>query len=396
MTQELAALIGAMHERPVRLVYEFAGAGAQALLWVRSVGGSSRTLLEAVDRYAPGSLAELLEGAEVPAVSDEAALAMARHAADRAARLAPGETVAGVGVSATIATDRLKRGEHRLVAALATPLATHLIRIGLSKGARSRAAEEELVSRVALGLMAEAKGVLPMLPPPLRDDETLEQELIPSPLLADFLQGRTAMLAIDSDGAPQAHLPWGAAGGSKRPGETGGVIVSGAFHPLHDGHLGMADAAQRHLARPLAFELPIVNADKPELTPLQVFQRARQFIAQAPVILTRAPLFEQKAALLPGSVFVLGADTAARVLESRFYPDSAGMERSLAAVRRHGGRFLVAGRSVAGRFLTLADLHPPAAQADLFEALPESAFRKDLSSSEIRAAWQRPSEAPSQ
>jgi len=393
VTQELASLIAAMHERPVRLVYEFAGAGANALAWVRSVGGSSRTLLEAVDRYAPRSLAEVLAGADVQAVSDEAALALARHAALRADELAPGETVAGVGVTATIATDRQKRGLHRLVAALDTPLACHVMRITLTKGARTRAEEERVVSSVALGLMAEAKGVLPMLPLALGQEEVCEQELIPSELLADFLAGNTPMVAIDSDGLPQTHLPWGAAGGSQRPGETGGVMVSGAFNPLHDGHVGMADAAQRYLGRPLAFELPIINADKPELKALEVFQRARQFISQAPVILTRAPLFDQKAALLPNSVFVLGADTAARVLEARFYPGVNGLERSLDTVRAHGGRFLVAGRSIAGRFFTLADLDLPERHRDLFEALPEASFRKDVSSSEIRAAWSRPQDA---
>jgi hypothetical protein len=56
-------------------------------------------------------------------------------------------------------------------------------------------------------------------------------------------------------------------------------------------------------------------------------------------------------------------------------------------LRASGGRFLVAGRRSAERFLTLADLEVPASHGDLFEALPEAAFRADVSSTEIRAAW---------
>jgi hypothetical protein len=59
------------------------------------------------------------------------------------------------------------------------------------------------------------------------------------------------------------------------------------------------------------------------------------------------------------------------------------------ALRAAGGRFLVAGRRSESGFLTLDDLAVPARHADLFEALPASAFRADVSSSEIRSAWAR-------
>jgi hypothetical protein len=56
-----------------KLVYEFTGAGSLALSWLHSVGGSSRLLLEACDRYSPGSLAELLGHAPAKAVSADVA-----------------------------------------------------------------------------------------------------------------------------------------------------------------------------------------------------------------------------------------------------------------------------------------------------------------------------------
>jgi hypothetical protein len=59
------ALVELLHAGPTRLVYEFAGAGVSALALLHAVGGSSRTLLEATDRYAELSLAEGVGGAPV-------------------------------------------------------------------------------------------------------------------------------------------------------------------------------------------------------------------------------------------------------------------------------------------------------------------------------------------
>src|SRR3954470_13178797 len=96
-----------------KVVYEFTGAGSLALAWLHSVGGSSRLLMEASDRYSADSLAGLIGHAPAKAVSAETAAAMAGRAYRRAAALADGATpCVGLACTATIATDRAKRGEH--------------------------------------------------------------------------------------------------------------------------------------------------------------------------------------------------------------------------------------------------------------------------------------------
>jgi len=392
VTDDPIALVELLHAGPTRLVYEFAGAGVSALALVHAVGGSSRTLLEATDRYAARSLAEGVGGTPDQAVSADVAAALASRARGRARHLAGhDESVAGIGVTATIATDRVKRGDHRAWAAAADGLGVRVAGLTLRKGARTREAEERLVGRLALRGMAEAKGVLRELTLDLLPGEDLEVALRPGPELAAFAAGDRAMVAIDALGECVDALPWAAAGatGGAARGSTGGAVVSGAFHPLHDGHLGLAGAAQRHLGRPVAFELAVANADKPTLAIAEAHRRAAQFAGRAPLLLTRAARFDEKAALMPDTVFVLGADTAARVLEPRFYPEAGGRDAALDGVRAAGGRFLVAGRRSAEGFLTLADLPLPARHADLFEALPASAFRADVSSTEIRSAWAR-------
>ncbi len=397
MIDDPLALAELLHAAPTRLVYEFAGAGVGALATLHAAAGSSRTLLEATDRYAAGSLEEGVGEAVAQAVSPDVAVALAQRARARARRLADAdESVAGVGVTATIATDRRKRGEHRVWGAAADGLGVRLLGVTLRKGGRDRSGEERVVSSVALRLMAEAKGVMRHLVLGLRDDEPLVAEFRPGPELAAFEVGHREVLAIDASGRVVDVLPWAAAGGGMpdagspaRVGATGGAIVSGAFHPLHDGHLGLASAAQRHLGLPVAFELAVANADKPTIPLADAHRRAAQFAGRAPLLLTRVPRFDQKAALLPDTVFVLGADTAARVLEDRFYPEPDGLDAAMAAMREAGGRFLVAGRRMGRGFLTLADLPVPPRHADLFEALPAAAFRADVSSSDIRTAWAR-------
>ena len=379
MNRALHDLVERVHATPPRLVYDFAGAGVQALAWLHAVGGSSRTVLEAVDRYAPASLAEGVGGPVAQAVAPEVAAALATRARHRARELAgPAEAVMGVACTATIATDRAKRGAHRAWVATADGLGVRLYGLELTKGARDRGAEEALVSALVLRAVADASGVLQVPPLALTGDERVERAFRAGPELEAFAGGRRPLLAVDVHGEPVDALPWPVGGGA---------VVSGSFHPLHDGHLGLAAAAQRHLGRPVAFELTVANADKPTIDLDEAHRRATQFAGRAPLLLTRAPRFDGKAALLPGAVFVVGADTAARVLEGRFYADDAGLTIALDALRASGGRFLVAGRRSAERFLTLADLDVPLAHRDLFEALPEAAFRADVSSTEIRTAW---------
>ncbi len=126
------------------------------------------------------------------------------------------------------------------------------------------------------------------------------------------------------------------------------------------------------------------------LLPLEVLQqRVQQFTeAGLPILITRQPLFTGKARLLPNSTFVVGYDTAVRLVMPKYYGnDATQMLLEFAQLRHLGCSFLVAGRrdGESGRFLTLADASVPEQLQDLFAEIPESAFRMDVSSTEIRA-----------
>lgn len=193
--------------------------------------------------------------------------------------------------------------------------------------------------------------------------------------LRSLLAGEIASVGVDADGRWITARPW-----------EPHALLSGSFNPLHLGHEGMAAAAAKRLGRPVAFELPLLNADKPPLEPTEIERRLRQFTGRHTVWLTRAPLFHQKAALFPGGTFVIGYDTAARLIEPRYYDGLAGRDTALATTREHGCRFLVAARLHQDRLHTLADLRIEPAWHDLFVELPADEFRLDVSSTQIRAA----------
>lgn len=164
----------------------------------------------------------------------------------------------------------------------------------------------------------------------------------------------------------------------------GAAILSGAFNPLHAGHVELAAAAGRRLGRPVVFELPLLNADKPTLDASELERRLAQFRGRHAVLLTRSPLFLQKAALFPGSTFVVGYDTAERLLDPKYYGGDGPRDRAMGELAGYGCQFLVAARVQAGQLRTLDDVRVGPLHQSLFLELPASEFRMDLSSTQLR------------
>ena len=156
---------------------------------------------------------------------------------------------------------------------------------------------------------------------------------------------------------------------------------------MHAGHVSLARVAEEHRQQPLAFEISVTNVDKPPLAGETVRRRLAQFAWRSPVELTRAPTFLEKSRLFPSTTFVIGADTAERLVAPKYYgDDELRMHVALEEIANSGSSFLVAVRiDAVGRVRTLNDIPVPRRYADLFTEIPEHRFRFDISSSEIRA-----------
>jgi hypothetical protein len=164
------------------------------------------------------------------------------------------------------------------------------------------------------------------------------------------------------------------------------LVFPGSFNPLHHGHVVLANLAAERFGMPVHFELSIANVDKPDLSVDEVQRRLEQFRGRWPVIITRAARIEEKAALFPGCVFVVGADTAARIVHPRYYRnDLTDLTRALERIRGLGCRFLVGGRAdESGRFVEVSEVAIPEGYRDLFMGLTEQEFRVDISSTQMR------------
>jgi hypothetical protein len=368
-------LIEALHRAPFQYVLALTGGGTGAAAALLRVPGGSRTVLEVVVPYGEAALADYLGRSPEQFCAPETARALAERAYARAAWLAPGAAVAGAGGTASLATDRPKRGDHRFHLAVHTGLETVAVSLTLAKGVRDRAGEEAVLDAVLLNALAEAFGVAERVEVGLLPGEVPQAARVPAPdPLASFLRGEAAAVCVESDGRVRG------------PGAAPKVLVPGAFNPAHEGHWGLAGVAARLTGAAAAFELSVSNVDKPPLAAEEVRRRLAQFAWRAPVCLTRAPTFLAKALLFPNTVFVVGADTAARIVAPRYYQDSPErMDEALATVRRQGCRFLVAGRADAqGGFTELEHLPLPEGHRDLFAPIGGELFRVDLSSTELR------------
>ena len=162
-------------------------------------------------------------------------------------------------------------------------------------------------------------------------------------------------------------------------------VISGSFNPLHDGHRKMASLGAHRLDRPVIYELCVANADKPTLSLQDTRARIQQDFDGCPVALTRAPTFLEKAAIFPGATFLVGVDTVYRVALPRFYDDDVSVrDMAINELKQYGCRFLVFGREIEGRFVSLSDLSLPDELMAICDELGEHEFRSGDSSSQIR------------
>jgi len=370
-------MIAALHASGRQAVLAITGGGTGAIAELLRVPGASRFLLEAIVPYDARALDEYLGAAPEQACSVETAVAMAERARKRAAVLArPGAVELGLGATASLVSDRPKHGDHRCHIAVATA-GIEIVSIVLDKGPRDRAGEEDLVAHAIVLGLARGCGVAAPAPESLLTpgDRLTRTSRPPISPIDKLVSGQIARLTACPDGQLLESAPLPAA------------LLPGSFNPRHAGHVGLAAAATTIINAPIHFELSATNVDKPALTGDEIRRRLAQFTGEATVELTRAPTFVEKSRLFPGVTFVIGADTVERLVAARYYDGSEEkMRAALGEMAGRGCRFLVAvRRDPAGRLRSVADAPIPAEFIGLFTQIPESRFRLDTSSTELRA-----------
>ena len=379
MDAKLKEAIEGIHASPTKAVIAATGGGAQALAWLLVVPNASRTVLEITVPYADAALTELLGRAPAQVVSEEVAMDMAQLAYERAEHLSGDPSSTGIGATATIRTQREKRGEHRCFVAVCSSEGRRGYGVTMVKGMRERQAEDEIVSRLIVGLLAEESGVDFDVPLGLSDMERLEVLEEPGRDPVRHLLEGSALPRTGGQGRVRfrgAALPQGAASR---------LVLSPAWRPRGAGKGRLGDprygGGLRAVDRKRGQASSHIRGGEPPTAPVRGASQGRSHKG--------------------GDVRGEGESPARHYLRHRVrYGDETvrsqvlrreptAMDEALAELQGSGCRFLVAGRVEDDRFRSLDDVGVPAGFKDMLAGIPESAFRRDVSSTEIRGAVSR-------
>ena len=370
-------LVSELHASGRKAALAITGGGSGAIGELLRIPGGSRLLVEAQVPYDEAALRSFIGFAPQQACSADTAIAMAHAARARAKSLVPaGTELVGLGATAALVSDRPRRGEHRFhIASAGSAGVAHCTAV-LAKGRRDRAAEEDLVAHAIVLCLARACGVAAPSPQSLLgpDESFAETAVATADPIDRLVAGALDRLTALPDGQLMLSAP------------PPPVLLPGSFNPVHAGHVSLARIAEEISQQPLAFEISVTNVDKPALESKAVRHRIAQFAWKAPVELTRAPTFLEKSRLFPRATFVVGADTAERLVAPKYYGhDEDLMHMALEEMGSAGNSFLVAVRiDSEGRVRTLGDIPVPRRFVDLFIEIPEHRFRLDTSSTELR------------
>jgi hypothetical protein len=290
--------------------------------------------------------------------------------------------VFGIACTASLVSDRPKRGAHRIHVACQSATTTATQSVELIKGHRTRPEEEAVATDLILKTIAET---LQLDQPPkilLANNESIIQHRTHAPRTwQELLLGQSSPVYF----APGDHSGLQVSGATTNL-TPPRAIFPGAFNPLHSAHERMAEVAAKIIGFPVHFEISIQNVDKPLLDYTEMETRAKQFTERRlPLWFTRAPTFVEKAALFPGASFIVGADTLVRIGQCRYYGHNpAAVDAVMKQIAQHGCRFLVFGRLIDGHFGSLVDLELPDSLRKLCDEVPAAAFREDISSTQLR------------
>jgi nicotinic acid mononucleotide adenylyltransferase len=341
--------------------------------------------------------------------------------------------VFGIACSAALVSSSPKKGSHRCYVSSVTPSAISTWCLEMSKGSRTREEEDFVCSRLILDAILSTSYLPPLPVDYLIQSDQAGTETITSQktdrvekVLDQLLRSEVGMIlfvkkepehenssTFDSftdefEVFDEISIP------------ASSLVYPGSFNPFHEGHARLTKAALAELSSkdgrsleslsdlPVVFEIAVVNADKPPLSRDQILSRVKEFspsgqatkllselgISNFAVCVTSRPLFSTKVDLFPGCRFLLGTDTLLRLFDAKYYEHSR--EKMLITTGKLVERcqLIVGGRvTAAGEFLqtdaVLAPLGLPDVLTKNILSIPESAFRCDISSTEIRARLQR-------
>lgn len=331
----------------IHVIATGAGAGLQQDLW--SIPGSSAYLSGASFPYSNEETEELLGFKPEHACSEETAIELASAAYMKAYKLG-GKKPVGVGITASVASEKIHRGEHRVYACIITDDQVRTVHHVFEKGIG-------LIQRELDGLACDDIGMFLLMDTLKLSDQTFE-----TPANLKMAEAKAFMQFMEHpfftmDGKRYTNLP--KANSDNAPFDVRGfAMMSGAFNPPHPGHLGMADGFQTRFGKRVIFEVTATPPHKPALSVQELLKRAKMLAGRDRFFSTNIPMYLDKARDNPGMPLILGADAVIRLLDPKWGLDIDKMFKEFYDL---GTYLYVAGRDIDGKFTT---------RQDIFDSMP--------------------------
>ena len=159
------------------------------------------------------------------------------------------------------------------------------------------------------------------------------------------------------------------------------IILSGSFNPLHEGHIELLKASSKEFKKNPLYEISIENVDKSKINFNDLINRINQFKSLGKLVVTNSAKFEEKSNIFKKSIFVIGYDTALRLVDDKYYDDD--FRKSLKIIEKNNCSFLVSGRFINKKYKKPNNINFEEYDY-LFNILSEEKFRIDISSTELR------------
>lgn len=434
-----------------RFAIALTGGGSEFIAHYLTLPGASATFLDAAIPYCQQATDEYLGFHPEGYCTEQVARQLAAKALWRAAKfdhtdvteetnaqLTLKEDLLGVGVTASLATSRPKKGAHRVYCAVLSYRGAFSASLFLKKNARSRLEEEHITADFILNVLNFAIERLKQLEHSQADPAQYWREFSESlpiqdyfdALLEDsatisyaFIDRRSAQFLYapdfrDANDAQVQALLWRS--GTPETAlvaknntvalypyvqflqedyaqplpdsdlSTSHAFFPGSFNPPHQGHYKIVALADQILKTTVAPEISAVNVDKPPLDPIEIIRRMRALNSALPerdAWLTNAPLYRQKAQIAPNATFVVGTDTILRLADPKYENnDVTQRDAMLRLLSEHNARFLVFSRRVNDKIYNVNDLRVslPQPLASMCEFVEPDVFLDDSSSTELR------------
>lgn len=244
----------------------------------------------------------------------------------------------GVGITASVATTEMHRGDHRFCVGIVSDAGANYFEKILVKGfgERQREADGRTVDGYAIDILSTHLGIV-------EDDLTMACEIVPESELREIFMKHPLFL----NNGIRHEASWLA--------DKWCNALPCTINPLHEGHKGMLTEVNELSTRPMNVYVNTVkprHGKQPPATTTMLNRAAQVQVANIKdgtdyaVLFTDAALFVEMAKQFGPKYIIAGVDAALRLMDPQWY--STSVEDMLEDIRHAGTRFAIFGRDIEG------------------------------------------------